>query len=73
MKKKKKKKKKTRKKKKCSISLSYTMKNALENFIAIQKLMPKNQILVFLQSLSDIMKPTNKFNELLVTEKILDF
>ena len=49
------------------------MKNALENFIAIQKLMPKNQILVFLQSLSDIMKLTNKFNELLVTEKIVDF
>ena len=43
-------------------------------FIAMQKLMPKSQTLVvFLQSLSNIMKPTNKFNELLVTEKLLDF
>ena len=43
-------------------------------FIAMQKLMPISQTLVvFLQSLSNIMKPTNKFNELLVTEKLLDF
>ena len=40
----------------------------------MQKLMPISQTLVvFLQSLSNIMKPTNKFNELLVTEKLLDF